>query len=163
MQWHGIGNTDLTSFVVNWLADLDQVDAPARGLLEHVGEGYDYGAHFLMANIAPEAMLPSATDSVLLLYAILAVFQADEFPGCNDWQGATEHVDRAFDYGNALGATAVATKLLGALVDRSTRHPSRNTKRSMGGEPARLAAYDRDLASIQVRDFGLHTCWTQPS
>jgi hypothetical protein len=87
---------DLGTFVSSWLRKVQSDDAPSRLLLEHVDEGYDYGAHFLMANIAPQATDPAAGDETLLFYAVMATYQNDGFPQAGIWQGEESHLRRAF-------------------------------------------------------------------
>src|SRR5680860_325169 len=112
MTQYIIGGVDLSVFATQWLASLERDDAPMRGLLDHVTDEYHYGAHFMMANIGPHAVEPDASNEVLLLYAVLAVFQNDDFPGCDDrWQGATEHLDGAFTYATQLGDRGMARNL----------------------------------------------------
>jgi len=157
MTQYIIGGVDLSGFAEHWLASLKRDDAPARGLLDHVTDGYDYGAHFMMANIGPHAVEPDASNEVLLLYAVLAVFQNDDFPGCDDrWQSAIEHLDCAFTYATQLGDRGLAQNLLKTLANRSNRAavtiPDEMRARFMNHDPAQSAAHDRDMANIQSRD-----------
>lgn len=125
--------------------------------MEHVDEAYDYGGHFLMANIAPHATDPAANDETLLFYAVMAAYQNDAFPNSGPWEGEEHHVRRAFEHARALGGTGVASNLLQRLAKRSTRDPvpefERMLARSMGNDPARRAAHDREMASIADRDI----------
>ncbi|WP_158885087.1 hypothetical protein [Amycolatopsis anabasis] len=157
MTLYTVGGVDLSDFANSWLPSLERDDAPARSLLDHIEEGYDYGAHFMMANIGPQAVDPSAGKEVLLLYAVLAVFQNDEFPGCREgWQGTAKHLERAFKHAKRLGDRGLAKTLLRELADRSKRDRAPMFEdmlaQSMGHAPARIAAHDRNMANILSRD-----------
>ena len=151
-----IADLDVTGFTTDWLLTLDRDDAPARSLLDYVGEGYDYGAHFMMANIGPRATEPVASDEELILYAALAAFQNDEFPGRAQWEGATNHLVAVFSHANHLGRTGVALNLLQSLAERGRRDPSAFLRqlrtRAQEDDPAKLAEHDRDMAQILSRD-----------
>jgi len=148
---------NLETFVTLWLTRVLQEDAPTRGLLEHVDEGYDYGGHFLMANIGPQATDPTASEETLLLYAVLATYQNDGFPGADVWRGEEWHVHRAFAHARKLGASDAASNLLRRSAQASTREPvpafESMLKSSLGHDPARRAAHDRTMASIADRDI----------
>jgi len=148
---------DLGAFVADWLVQVQREDAPTRGLLEHIDEGYDYGGHFLMANIGPQATEPEASEETLLLYAVMAAYQNDAFPGASVWQGEEQHVRRAFAYARGLGASCVASNLLHRSAEASRREPAPELERlrasSLGKDPVRRAAHDRRMASIADRDI----------
>lgn len=152
-----VAGRELGDFVSGWLQTVQREDAPSRGLLQHVGEDYDCGGHFLMANIAPEATDPAATDETLLLYAVMAAYQNDGFPGSGRWQGEEDHVRRAFEHSRALGSARVASNLLKRIAERSTRERNpdfeRMLRRSMDNDAARIAGHDREMASINDRDI----------
>lgn len=148
---------DLGSYVSTWLQEVQRPDARARGLLEEIAEGYDYGGYFLMANIAPRAVNPEADDETLMLYAVMAVYQDAAFLDADIWLGEEHHVRRAFSYARELTPTGVATSLLKQLARRSTREPyppaERMLAHSLNNDPSRQAAHDRDMASITNRDI----------
>lgn len=151
-----IADRDLSAFVATWLRQVQKEDANSRGLLKHTDEAYDYGAHFLMSNIAPHAVDVKATEDTLLLYAVMAAYQNDGFPGAGAWQGEENHLQRAFEHARHLGAHGVASNLLQRLAERSTREPvpefEEMLARSMGNDPAQRAEHDREIARINERD-----------
>ena len=81
-----MAGTDLRDFVTAWVSDLESGGGHARGLLEHAhtnpnaGERYEYGAHYMFANIGPRATEPTAIAEELLLFAAMAVYQDAGFP-----------------------------------------------------------------------------------
>jgi hypothetical protein len=134
-----------------------------RVLLEHaqtdpqVGDRYEYGAHYLMANIGPRATLPTATPEELLLFAVMAVYQDAGFSGADRtvWDGEEAHVSRAFAYFHELGPQEAARRLRADLIRRSVRERSsvfdELLRRSLKNDPAQIAAHDREMASILSR------------
>ena len=160
-----IAGVDLRFFVEGWVSDLESGGGQMRGLLAHalsdphVSERYEYGAHYLFANIGPRATEPTATTEELLLFAVMAVYQGDGFPGADGtmWDGEEAHVRRAFAYFHELGEREAARRLRADIIGRSVRHRppefEQMLRRSMNNDPARIAAHDRDMASIDSRSF----------
>lgn len=149
---------DMTPFIVKWLNDLSRPDAPSRGLLDYVDEDYDYGASFMMSNVAPEATKQSASSETLLLFAVLAVYQHAEHPDRPaKWEGPESHLAGAFNYAQALGDSGVAAALLKYVADRSKRQTPPMLRelreRSMNRDPAKLAQHDRNMAEIEDRSI----------
>ncbi|RQX00947.1 hypothetical protein DLJ59_19810 [Micromonospora inaquosa] len=156
---------NMTSFVRSWLASLDGPEAVSAGLLEHAandviaGDRYSYGASFMMANIGSRATKTEASDDELRLFAVFMVFQQADFPGATQtlWEGPTIHVRRAFDYANSLTSAVVAQRLRQSVIDRAVREvPPELTamlNNSMNHDPARIAAHEREMASILHREI----------
>jgi len=136
-----------------------------RGLLEHaesdpqISARYEYGAHYLFANIGPRATEPTATPEELLLFAVMAVYQDTGFPGADRtvWTGEEAHVNRAFAYFYEIGEREAARRLRADVIRCSPRERPRSLeemlRRSMNNDPARVAAHDREMASIDSRSF----------
>ncbi|TIH27078.1 hypothetical protein, partial [Subtercola vilae] len=157
MTDYRIADLNVTDFATKWLGHLDGDNASARGLLDHVAEGYDYGAHFMMANIGSQSTSPNASDDELILYAALAVFQNSGFPGRSQWDGPTNHLISAFAYADQLGRMGAALNLLESLVVRVRREPEPQFQEllsnSLGHDAAKIAAHDMDMAQILSRDI----------
>lgn len=160
-----IAGVDLRPFVSEWLAALESQDDEERGLLEHARNDpelharYQYGAAYMMSNIGPQATKSTATTEELLLFAVLSVYQIDKFPGADHaaWDGEQEHVRRALAHSGALGEHEIARRLRQDVLQRSRRGRPRELDKmiqhSMNNDPARIAAHDRNLASIDSRTF----------
>ncbi|CAM3309242.1 hypothetical protein PSET11_02474 [Arthrobacter ulcerisalmonis] len=157
-----IAGRDITAFVSEWSAMLTSGGGEARGLhdlaLDGDEPGYFYGSAFLMRNIAARAMEPTATEEELLLFAVLAVFQDDKFPGVDPdhWDGIEAHLNTAFAHFNELGEKEAARKLRMEVVNRSLREDPplwKELKNSRPLDPAREALHDQDMASIDQRSF----------
>lgn len=160
-----IAGVNLRAFVADWVSDLETGGGQMRGLLEHaqadpqVGERYEYDAHYLFANIGPRATEPTATPEELLLFAVMAVYQNAGFPGADRtvWDGEEAHVRRAFAYIHEFGEQEAARWLRADVIRRSLRQRppelEKMLRRSMNNDPARIAAHDRKMASIDSRGF----------
>jgi hypothetical protein len=152
-----VGGVDIDGFARPWLEMLGGETASMRGLLEHVYEEYDYGAHFMMANIGPQASVPEADRCTLLLYGVLAAYQNDGFPGAPDeWPGFATHLENALDHANELTDKGVADNLLRRVIKRTLQiRPTKYKEmiaRSQGNDPARAAAHEQDMAGLDTRD-----------
>ena len=160
-----IAGTDLRDFVAAWVSDLESGGGQARGLLEHaytnpdVGERYEYGAHYMFANIGPRATNPKATAEELLLFATMKVYQDAGFPGADRaiWDGEEAHARRTFTYFAEIGEKEAAHRIRADVIRRSVRERpavfEEMLQRSMQHNPARIAAHDQDMASIDSRSF----------
>lgn len=160
-----IAGVNLRAFVADWVTDLESGGGQTRGLLEHaradpqVGERYQYGAHYLFANIGPRATEPTATPEELLLFAVMAVYQDAGFPGADRavWDGEAAHTARAFAYFQELGEREAARRLRADVIRRSLsqRPPEleKMLRRSLANDPARMAAHDQLMSSIDSRSF----------
>lgn len=160
-----IAGVNLRAFVADWISDLESGGGEMRGLLEHaqddpqLPERYEYGTHYLFANIGPRATEPTATPEELLLFAVMAVYQDAGFPGADRavWNGEEAHVRRAFAYFHELGEQEAARRLRADVIRRSLGEPppelEEMLRRSMSNDPPRIAAHDRDMASIDSRSF----------
>jgi hypothetical protein len=160
-----IAGTNLRPFVADWVSDLESGGGQMRGLLDHaqadpqVGERYEYGAHYLFANIGPRATEPAAIPEELLLFGVMAVYQYAGFPGADltVWDGEEAHVRRAFAYFHELGEQETARRLRADVIRRTLRQRppelEEMLRRSMNDDPARVAAHDREMASIDSRSF----------
>lgn len=160
-----VAGVNLRAFVADWVSDLESGGGQMRGLLEHadgdpqVGDRYEYGAHYLFANIGPRATEPTAMREELLLFAVMAVYQDAGFPGADRtlWDGEEAHVRRAFAYFHKIGEREAARRLRADVIRRSLRERPRELeemlRRSMNNDPARVAAHDREMASIDSRGF----------
>lgn len=164
-EFYVIAGTDLRPFVETWVSDLQSGGGNARGLLEHaqadhqVQERYEYGAHYLMANIAPHATEPTATTEELLLFAVMSVYQVAGFPNADraTWDGEEAHVRRTFTYLNDIGEKEAARKLRVDVIRRSLRERppefEEMLRSSMNHDSARIAAHDQEMASIDSRSI----------
>ncbi|MDP9988654.1 hypothetical protein J2S98_003842 [Arthrobacter oryzae] len=157
-----IAGRDITNFVSEWSAVLTSGGGEARGLydlaLNGQDPGYFYGSAFLMRNIAARAYEPTATEDELLLFAVLAVFQDDNFPGVNPdhWDGVEAHLTSAFAYFTELGEKEAARKLRMEVVNRSLREDPplwKELKNSRPLDPGKEALHEQDMASIDQRSF----------
>jgi len=116
-------------------------------------------AHYLFSNIGPRATEPTAMREELLLFAVMAVYQDAGFPGADRtlWDGEEAHVRRAFAYFHKIGEREAARRLRADVIRRSLRERPRELeemlRRSMNNDPARVAAHDREMASIDSRSF----------
>lgn len=160
-----IAGIPLGGFVSDWVADLESGGGETRGLLEHalsdpcLSDRYEYGAHYMFANIGPRASHPSATAEELLLFAVMAVYQDAGFPGADRtvWDGEQAHLRRAFDHFHGVGEREAARRLRAEVIHHSLRPQPPELedmlRRSLNNDPARIAAHDQDMASINSRSF----------
>lgn len=160
-----VAGVRLHAFVADWLTALESGGGQSRGLLEHaraapdVHERYSYGATYVMANIASRATEATASDQELLLFAVLALYQDAGHPGSDPtvWEGETIHVRRAFAHVAELGDREAARRLRAEVLRQSVRgRPAEfeaMLQRSMNHDPARAAAHDQLMASIDSRSF----------
>lgn len=156
-----IAGRDLTAFVSDWAAVLTSGGGEARELHDLAladDSEYFYGSGFLMRNIAARACEPTATEDELLLFAVLAIFQGDDFPGVdpNRWEGVEAHLKSAFAYFKEIGEIEAARKLRMDVVKRSLREDPplwKELKNSKPLDPAREAFHEQDMASIDQRSF----------
>jgi hypothetical protein len=160
-----LAGVNLRTFVAQWVTDLEAGGSQMRGLLEHAAtdpiasERYSYGAHYVMANIAPCAARPDASSEELLLYAVMQVYQDADFPDANlqVWDGEEAHVRRAFAYFHTVGEREAARRLRNEVIRRSLRErPSaleEMLRRSMQDDLGRRAAHDREMASLDARSL----------
>lgn len=113
----------------------------------------------MMANIAPRAADEDASEETLILFAVLSVYQDAGFPGApsKGWQGVGKHARRAFDFAQGLGDEGVAAELLRTVAKRSQRERDPFYEEllgnSLGNNPARIAAHDREMASLVGREI----------
>lgn len=156
-----IADRDIGPFVSEWADVLTSGGGESRGLWELAVDddsGYFYGSAFMMANIAARACEPTASEDELLLFAVLAVFQKDDFPGVDPkhWEGVDAHLNSAFRYFKDVGEREAARKLRIAVVQRSLREVPPLWKELVDRkprDPAREALHDQDMASIDQRSF----------
>ena len=157
VEYH-LGNLDVDEFARSWLKMLDSDEASMKTLRGRTDRDRDLGPHFMMANIGPRAVEHDASSAELVLYAVLAVYQNDDYPGRNgdSWAGPTGHLDAAFAYANALGRPGVATSLITAVARRSQRERQPlwrpDSQLSSTETSARMAAHDQEMAHITSRD-----------
>lgn len=89
----------------------------------------------------------------------MAIYQDAGFPGADRtvWLGEDAHVGRAFSHFHELGEREAAHRLRADVIRRSMRQRppelEEMLRRSMHNDPARIAAHDRDMASIEARNF----------
>ncbi|WP_416429826.1 hypothetical protein [Paenarthrobacter nicotinovorans] len=121
-----VAGRDIGPFVSEWATVLASGGGESRTLWElAVGDdsGYFYGSAFMMANIAARACEPAASADELLLFAVLAVFLMDDFPGVDPehWEGVDVHLRSAFNYFKEVGDTGAARKLRMEVIERSVQ------------------------------------------
>jgi hypothetical protein len=149
---------DIDDYATHWLSSLESDDAKMRGLLDEAPSSDFLGHAFMMANIAPRAASAKAPDEALVLYAVLASFQNDGFPGRQprSWPGVESHLIAAFAHANRLGRSGVARTLLRSVAQSGHRESDRLsaqlTSSSLGNDPGRIAAHEQELAEIVSRD-----------
>lgn len=158
-----IAGRDITTFVSEWSAILASGGGEASGLYDlavgdDVDSGYFYGSAFLMRNIAARACEPTASEEELLLFAVLAIFQGNNFPGVDPshWDGVEAHLRSAFAYFKEIGEAEAARQLRMEVVNRSLREDPplwKELKNNKPLDPAREASHDQDMASIDQRSF----------
>ena len=158
-----LAGVDLRAFVAEWVSHLEAGGGRMRGLLQHAAadpiarERYAFGAHYMMANIGPRATEPKAGPAVLLLYAVLAVYQDADFPNADPevWDGEEAHVRRAFAYVHLVGEREAGRRLRAQVIRRTLRERppeyEKMLQRSLRNDPGRRAAHERDMASIDAR------------
>ena len=137
MPRYQLEDLDIDAFAKNWLEGLNDDGAEMRSLVD---EKPDMGPYFMMANIAPRGVDPSASTEELVLFAVLAAYQDVVHSGQRRerrWEGTTAHLDAAFNYANEIGRAGVAARLL----------------KSLDNDPARIAAHEQDMARILDRDI----------
>lgn len=87
------------------------------------------------------------------------MYQEAGFPGADRaiWNDEEAHVRRAFAYFHELGEQEAARRLRADVIRRSVRQRppefEKMLRRSLGNDPARIAAHDREMASIDSRSF----------
>ncbi|MEU6723456.1 hypothetical protein ABZ917_07060 [Nonomuraea wenchangensis] len=149
--------------MLDWLADLNSGGGQSRGLLEHINDPYEpdsrysYGAHMMMANIAPRAVPDDASDEVVLFYAVMAIYQHAGWPKADPrhFDGFTPHVERAFDYFRTIDETEAARRLAADVILRMRPGPDvveNIRRRNREKNPAKSAYYERVMAEIAQRD-----------
>lgn len=160
-----IAGIDMRPFVTDWLANLESGGGEMRGLLEHalhdpqLSARYSYGADYMSANIAPRATPPDSTPEELLLFAVMAVYHDADCPGADPkaWDGEAAHLHRALEYFHEIGDREAARRLRAAVIRRSLRERPTELdwllNRSLNNDPARIAAHEREMASIDLRSF----------
>lgn len=150
MSRYQLGDLDVDRFVRRWLGSLDDSEVVGRELQDFARDNPAFGGYFLISNVGPQAVAVDASVGELILYAVLATYQNAGFPDTTRWNGAAAHLDAAFAYANRLGRSAVASRLLTTVVNRSMTPPP---PRASGEHPAELAAYDREAAALSNRDI----------
>ena len=156
MPRYQLEDLDIDAFAKNWLEGLNDDGAEMRSLVD---EKPDMGPYFMMANIAPRGVDPSASTEELVLFAVLAAYQDVVHSGQRRerrWEGTTAHLDAAFNYANEIGRAGVAARLLKSVVRRGKDEDGlsrRLTARSLDNDPARIAAHEQDMARILDRDI----------
>ncbi|NEA21604.1 hypothetical protein [Actinomadura bangladeshensis] len=159
-----IAGVNLRQFVLDWLGVLNSGGGEMRGLLEHVddprhpSERYRYGAHMMMANIAPRATPAAASDEVLLFFAVMVIYQQAGFPGADPqhFDGFTPHVERAFDHFQSVGETEAARRLAADVIRQMKPGPEpweAIRQRQSQENPAKSAYYERLMADLYQRDL----------
>lgn len=156
-----VAGTDLRQFVADWLTEIENADPEAHPIVTAVDEAEPddrafMGAATLMQFIGPRVWGGAGTHEELLLYAALAIYQEEgrDLP----WDGYAAYVQRAFQYLHQLGEVEAARRLRAEVVNEATR-PRDDTDEwrmkmltnSMGNDPARMAAHDREMARGQHR------------
>lgn len=150
-----IAGFDLSEFVANWISELESSEGDARGLLSNaksdseLEERYGYGALYMMANVGPQANEPKATSEVVLLFAVMSLYQDAGFPNADPtlWEGEQVHIDRAFTYFHHVGAEEAARQLRETIIRRSLH------KKSVKSDPAQGASHDQEMAAIDARSI----------
>lgn len=147
-----ISDADLSEFSEAWFRLVNSDRAVALGLKSSIGEEYGTSGYFLMANIAPAAMLPDASAETILFYAVMAVYQQHKFPGSGDvWEGAEEHVARAFRFAHERGETQMAIDLLQDVLRRG-QEPDGGWPGAWRKDVARAAAHELEMAELNQRE-----------
>lgn len=150
---------DVDAFAHSWLDFLDTPAAASRGLLAEAGDDDMLGPVFMMANIGSRAVDVSATESEMIVYAVLAAYQNERYPDRPSWtrQGTRGHLDAAFAHATRLGRTGVAKNLLLSVLRFGRQDignsSSRSASSATGGHTARTAAHEQEMAHIANRDI----------
>lgn len=151
-----LDDLDIDAFARDWLDSLESDDAAMRSLMIDTPH---MGPYFMMANIAPRAVAPSASTEVLVLFAVLSAFQDAAHSGLRArerWEGTEHHLDSAFGYAQEIGRAGVATSLLQSVVrggGKDGELSARLTARSLDNDAAKIAAHEQDMARIVDRDI----------
>jgi hypothetical protein len=151
-----IAGVNLRSFARDWPADLDSGGGIMRGLLE-AGPRYSYGAHMMMANIAPRAEPNDASHEVTLFFAVMTTYQQAGWPGADPehFDGFTPHVERAFAYFRTVGETDAARRIIVGIINQIAPESEAWQKimRRREENPAESAYWDRKMAELSQRDI----------
>lgn len=163
MSLYYVAGVDLQRYVAEWVAKLESGQGDSRGLLSHaktdpeLRERYSDGAHYMMANVGPQAVDAKATPETLLLFAVLSVYQDAEYPNADPtlWEGEKVHVDRAFEYFHVIGEKEAAERLRKQVIRRSLRDDKADLERFLGRplheNPGKAAAHAQEIARIESR------------
>lgn len=156
MSHYKLEDLDIDTFARQWLEGLEHEHATMRSFVD---EHPDMGPYFMMANFGRRAVEPEASAEELVLFAVLAAFQNAIHSGRrreDPWEGTTAHLDAAFIHANEIGRAGVAASLLEFLVRRGKDEDGlseRLTARSLGKDPARIAAHEQEMAHILDREI----------
>lgn len=156
-----IAGVSLRRFVADWLSDLESGGGQMRGLLDEAqsgrepGDDYFFSTSFLMANVAPHAVPLTASPEVLLLCAVLFLYQQAELPNSQKtWDGFDAHISRAFDHLHEIGEKAAAKALIQDVLRRMEPGPEayeEMARRRREKDPSKSAAHERDMAFLRQR------------
>jgi hypothetical protein len=113
------------------------------------------GPTMVMQGIAPRVWGEAGRDDEALLFAVLATYGriSDDVP----WAGTPEHLQNAFMHMRKVGEREAAKLLRADVRNRATREEHADVaylrERSLGKDPAALAAHRRNLAQGDQRDL----------
>lgn len=153
-----LNDLDVSDYVERWLSWVESPGARGRAtLLRRKPVSFMMGSAFMMSHIAPQALSTESTDPELILYATLAAFQNSRFPDqTGPWPEARVHLELASENARELGRSGVARNLLSDLANESRKAPDdvhvKKLAQSFGGDSAKLAAHDAEMATIYDRD-----------
>lgn len=156
MPRYQLEDLNVDDFAKKWLEGLSDDGAEMRSLVD---EKPDMGPYFMMANIAPRGVDPSASAEELVLFAVLAAYQDAVHSSQRRerrWEGTTAHLEAAFNYAREIGRAGVAASLLKSVVRRGMDEDGlsrRLTASALDNDPARIAAHEQDMAHILERDI----------
>ncbi|MFJ3861546.1 hypothetical protein ACIPRL_35635 [Streptomyces sp. NPDC090085] len=158
-----VAGENLRSFVAEWLNELENPEPSRRLLLDHANNPSDpdrafFGASYVMQGIAPRVWGDLGSAEELLLFAVLASYFQD-FPEA-PWDSCAGYVQRAFEHVAEIGEQEAARRLVDQIREKDVRKrddaddiATQLRNRSLGHDPGRIAAHERELAKASHRSL----------
>lgn len=154
-----VAGLDLYQFTNSWFEGLKDGKGHMYGLLD---SGPECSPHFLMGNVAPHAVSEEASDELLLLFGVLALFQKQHRTpegvlAPDGWEQMWAYVGFAFDHYHEVGPEVTAETLVRHAISGMSGGGLRGNHRMIGSRreisPAKEAAHEQEMAEISQREF----------
>ncbi|KOU41470.1 hypothetical protein ADK55_28710 [Streptomyces sp. WM4235] len=111
-----------------------------------------------MENIAPRVWGDLGSTEELLLFAVVASY-AQDFPEA-PWDGCAGYVQRAFEHVGEIGEREAARRIVDRIREKDVRKrddadriATQLRNRSLGNDPGRIAAHEREMAKASHRSL----------